>query len=101
MFTNKINHEEAVEVMLRVLLENKFVNSLDEIHGIGHRILHGGEIYDSSAVINDKVIKDIESLTKLGPLHHPGELAGIKAMQKALPNTKEVAVFDTAFHQIS
>ena len=93
------NHEEAVEVMLRVLLENKFVNSLDEIHGIGHRILHGGEIYNSSAVINDKVIKDIESLTKLGPLHHPGELAGIRAMQKVLPNVPEVAVFDTAYHQ--
>ena len=93
------NHSDAVKVMIRELLKNHFVESLDEIKGVGHRILHGGEIYKESVVINDKVLKDIADLTKLGPLHHPGEIAGIKAMQEALPNVKEVAVFDTAFHQ--
>ena len=93
------NHGDAVKIMIRELLENKFVESLDEIKGIGHRILHGGEIYKESVLINNKVLNDIIDLTKLGPLHHPGEVSGIKAMQEALPNVPEVAVFDTAFHQ--
>ena len=93
------NHSDAVKIMIRELLKNKFVESLDEIVGVGHRILHGGEIYKDSVLINDKVLNDIIDLTKLGPLHHPGEVAGIKAMQEALPNVKQVAVFDTAFHQ--
>lgn len=93
------NYNDAVEVMLSVLLEKKLISSLDEISGIGHRILHGGEIYSDSVLIDDKVISDIEDLTVFGPLHHPGELAGIRAMQNVLPNTPQVAVFDTAFHQ--
>ena len=93
------NHTEAVQVLIDELLKNKVVESLDEIKGVGHRVLHGGEKYSDSVVITDEVIKDIESLTKLGPLHHPGNLAGIRAMKAALPNVVNVAVFDTAFHQ--
>ena len=93
------NHTEAALVLIDELLENKVVNSLDEIKGIGHRVLHGGEKYSDSVLITDEVVKDIEDLTKLGPLHHPGNLAGIRAMKKAFPGVPMVAVFDTAFHQ--
>ena len=93
------NHTEAVDVMLDELLKHKAVKSLDEIKGVGHRVLHGGEKYSDSVVIDDQVVQDIKDLTKLGPLHHPGNLAGIEAMRKALPGVPNVAVFDTAFHQ--
>ena len=93
------NHTEAAQVLIDELLENKVVESLDEIKGVGHRVLHGGEKYSTSTIITDEVIKDIEDLTKLGPLHHPGNLAGIRAMKESLPSVPMVAVFDTAFHQ--
>ena len=93
------NHSEAVEVLIEELLNNKVVESLDEIKGVGHRVLHGGEKYSDSVLITDEVIKNINDLIKLGPLHLPGNLAGITAMQKALPNVPMVAVYDTAFHQ--
>lgn len=96
---NICDHGRAVEVMLEELLANKFILDVTEIKGIGHRVLHGGEIYSDSVVIDEDVLKNIENLTKLGPLHHPGEIAGIKSMQKALPNVPQIAVFDTAFHQ--
>jgi len=93
------NHSEAAQVLIDELLENKVIESLDEICGIGHRVLHGGEKYSDSVIITDEVIKDIKSLTKLGPLHHPGNLAGIEAMKKSFKDVPMVAVFDTAFHQ--
>ena len=93
------NHTEAVDVMLDEILKYKAVESLDEIKGVGHRVLHGGEKYSDSVLIDDQVVQDIKDLTKLGPLHHPGNLAGIAAMRKALPGVPNVAVFDTAFHQ--
>ena len=93
------NHTDAVEVLIEELLKHKAVESLDEIKGIGHRVLHGGEKYADSVLIDDEVIEDIKELTKLGPLHHPGNLAGIEALKKALPGVPMVAVYDTAFHQ--
>ena len=93
------NHNEAVEVLLDELVKHKAVKSLDEIKGVGHRVLHGGEKYSDSVLITDEVIKDIKDLTKLGPLHHPGNLAGIEALKKVLPKVPMVAVYDTAFHQ--
>ena len=75
------------------------MSSLNEIKGVGHRVLHGGEKYSDSVIITDQVVEDIIELTKLGPLHHPGEIAGIKAMQEVLPTVPQIAVFDTAFHQ--
>ena len=93
------NHNEAVQVLIDELLEHKAVESLDEIKGIGHRVLHGGEKYSDSVLIDDEVIQSIKDLTKLGPLHHPGNLAGIEALKEVLPEVPMVAVYDTAFHQ--
>ncbi len=93
------NHTEAAEVLIEELLKYKAVESMDEIAGVGHRVLHGGEKYSDSVVITEEVIQNIKDLTKLGPLHHPGNLAGIEAMKEALPNVPMVAVYDTAFHQ--
>lgn len=93
------NHNDAVKMMLEELISNNIIVSLDEIKGVGHRVLHGGEIYSDSVIIDDKVLNDIIDLTKLGPLHHPGEIAGIRAMQESLGNISQVAVFDTSFHQ--
>ena len=85
--------------MLDELIDHEVVKSLDEIKGVGHRVLHGGEKYSDSVLITDEVINDIKDLTKLGPLHHPGNLAGIESLKEVLPNVPMVAVFDTAFHQ--
>lgn len=93
------NHNEAVMVMLEELIKNKVILSMNEIKGVGHRVLHGGEKYNDSVIITGEVLNDIENLTKLGPIHHPGEIAGITAMSKSLPGVRQVAVFDTAFHQ--
>ena len=93
------NHTDAVKIMMNELLANHFISSLDEIKGVGHRILHGGEFYSESTLIDEGVINNIRSLTKLGPLHHPGEIAGIESMVEVLPDVPQVAVFDTAFHQ--
>ena len=93
------NHTEAVEVLIDELIKNKVVESLDEIKGVGHRVVHGSEKYCESVLITDEVIKNIEENSKFAPLHHPGNLAGINAMRTALPNVPQVAVFDTAFHQ--
>ena len=80
------DHSDAVEVLLDELVKNKAVKNLKEIVGVGHRVLHGGEKYSDSVLITDEVIDDIKALTKLGPLHHPGNLAGINAMKEALPD---------------
>ena len=93
------NHSEAVETMLDELLENKFISNVEEIKGVGHRVLHGGEFYSKSTIIDEEVLKNIKDLTKLGPLHHPGEIAGIEGMMEVLKDVPQVAVFDTAFHQ--
>ena len=93
------NHHEAVQVLLDELIRHGAVKSLDEIKGVGHRVLHGGEKYSDSVLIDQDVIQSIRDLTKLGPLHHPGNLAGIEALEEVLPNVPMVAVYDTAFHQ--
>ena len=93
------NHSEAVQVLIDELLDHKAVKSLDEIKGVGHRVVHGGEKYKDSVLITDEVIQDIVDMTKFASLHHPGNLAGIKSMKEALPNVPMVAVYDTAFHQ--
>jgi acetate kinase len=93
------NHTEAVKVMLEELIAYNLINSVEDIKGIGHRVLHGGEFYSDSVIIDDDVLTNIKSLTKLGPLHHPGEIAGIESMKEVLPTVPQVAVFDTAFHQ--
>ena len=100
--TEKIDlstHTIAVKVLLNKLLDLNIIKSYDEIKGVGHRILHGGEKYSSSVIIDDEVIESIKDLTPLGPLHHPGEIAGILALRDVLPDALMVAVYDTAFHQ--
>ena len=94
-----MNHTEAVSTMIEELLENGFISDVSEIKGIGHRVLHGGEFYADSVLIDEEVLNNIKALTKLGPLHHPGEIAGIESMIEVLPSVPQVAVFDTAFHQ--
>ncbi|EEM15080.1 MULTISPECIES: acetate kinase [Bacillus] len=97
--TNIPDHGVAVNILLNKLTENGIVKSLDEISGIGHRVVHGGEKFDDSALITDEVLAEIENLSELAPLHNPAHVVGIKAFQAVLPNVPAVAVFDTAFHQ--
>ena len=85
-------HTEAVNVLLNKLIDLNIIKSYDEIKGVGHRILHGGEKYSESVIINDDVIESIKELTPLGPLHHPGEIAGIMALKEVLPEVPMVAV---------
>jgi len=93
--------DEAIEFVLEVLLKPEYnlIKSLDEIQAVGHRIVHGGEMFSQSVLIDEKVIKEIEKCIDLAPLHNPAGVAGIRAAQKVLPNVPMVVVFDTAFHQ--
>lgn len=93
------NHEEAVTILLEMLLSEKVVQSFDEIDGVGHRVVHGGEIFSDSVLIDDEVLVAIENLSELAPLHNPANLTGILEFRKALPSAPAVAIFDTAFHQ--
>lgn len=92
-------HSVAVEMLLEKLLGLGILTSLDEIEGVGHRVVHGGELFKDSVLITDEVIEAIEEVSDLAPLHNPANLTGIKAFKEALPNVNAVAVFDTAFHQ--
>ena len=93
------NHGEAVKILLNELIEQKMIKNLNEIEAVGHRIVHGGNKYSRSVVIDDRVIQEIESISELAPLHNPANLMGVKVFMKAIPNALEVACFDTAFHQ--
>ncbi|MDT2848502.1 acetate kinase [Vagococcus carniphilus] len=94
-----ISHVEAVHYLLNFLLEEKFVETLDELEGVGHRVAHGGEFFKSSSLVLEKEMEQISQLAKLAPLHNPVNLAGIQAFKKSLPKCPQVAVFDTSFHQ--
>ena len=93
------NHTTAVNVLLKELVSAGLIQSLDEIEAVGHRIVHGGNLYSSSVVMNDRVIQEIENISDLAPLHNPANLIGVKAIQKAIPSAIQVGCFDTAFHQ--
>ncbi|RYL93785.1 acetate kinase [Sporolactobacillus sp. THM7-4] len=93
------NHEEAVRQLLEKLVSLNIIHSLADIEGIGNRVVHGGETFNDSVLVTDEVIKKIESLSELAPLHNPANLVGIKAFREVLPDVPEVVVFDTAFHQ--
>lgn len=93
------DHKDAIELLIKELFDNQIITSLDEIDGIGHRLVHGGDKYASSVIINDDVINTVEELSSLAPLHNPANILGVKAFREALPNTPMVGVFDTAFHQ--
>lgn len=93
------DHAEAVSMLLDKLINHNIISSLEEIEGIGHRVVHGGEKFNDSVLITDEVLKEIEEISYLAPLHNPANVVGIKAFKKVLPNVPAVAVFDTAFHQ--
>ncbi|WP_318614220.1 acetate kinase [Sporosarcina sp. YIM B06819] len=93
------NHADAVAILLTVLLDEGIVRSFDEIDGIGHRVVHGGEVFSDSVLITDEILLKLEELSNLAPLHNPANITGIKEFKKALPAVPAVAVFDTAFHQ--
>ena len=99
--TSLPDHAVAISRVFDLLTDAKdgVINSLDEIHAIGHRIVHGGEKFSSSVVITEDIIKEIETCNSLAPLHNPANILGIRACQRAMPKIKHVAVFDTAFHQ--
>ena len=93
------NHEDAVNILIKELLENKIINSLEEIEGVGHRLVHGGDKYPDSCIIDEDVINQCELLKDLAPLHVPANILCVRAFKKLIPNAIQVAVFDTAFHQ--
>ncbi|KHF39301.1 acetate kinase [Halalkalibacter okhensis] len=93
------DHAVAVKILLDKLTGLGIIQSLDEIEGIGHRVVHGGEKFNDSVLITDEVLAGIEEVSELAPLHNPANVVGIKAFKEVLPNVPAVAVFDTAFHQ--
>ena len=93
------DHSEAVKILINELIENNVISSLEEIDGVGHRLVHGGEKYSGSVIVTDDVISTMNDLIPLAPLHNPANLIGVKAFMDALKNTPNVGVFDTAFHQ--
>ena len=98
---NMPEHTVGVELILEVLTNAEYgcIKSLDEIEAVGHRLVHGGEKFNTSVVITPEVIKQMEACTDLAPLHNPANLKGVAAITKILPNVPQVGVFDTAFHQ--
>ena len=93
------NHLDCVECLKEELFKNNIIASLDEIDGVGHRLVHGGDKFKESVLITDEVLEQCESFNDLAPLHNPAMLQCVKAFQSAMPNTPMVAVFDTSFHQ--
>ena len=93
------NHEEAVKILTEELINYNVVKDLHEIGGVGHRVVHGGDKYADSVIITEDVTNTIRNLFHLAPLHNPSNLMGIEAFQEFIPDAKEVAVFDTGFHQ--
>ena len=95
------NHEEGIKLVLEQLTHSEYgvIANLDEIGAVGHRVVHGGEKFSSSVLIDDKVIEAMKECIPLAPLHNPAGITGIEACKKVLPNVPMVGVFDTAFHQ--
>ena len=96
-----LEHQVAIEYILGVLTSKKHgcLNDLDDISAVGHRVVHGGEQFNSSVIITEEVIRKVESCIEIAPLHNPPNLAGIYAINELLPSVPQVAVFDTAYHQ--
>ena len=93
------NHTDAVKILLDKLIDLNIINSLDEIDGVGHRLVHGKDKYNKSIIITDEVINDLDLFKEFAPLHNPANILGINAFREILPNVLMVGVFDTAFHQ--
>ena len=99
--TNIKDHKDAIKLVLEALVDSihGVIKSMDEISAVGHRVVHGGEKYSDSVLIDDEVLKSIKDCIVLAPLHNPPNVIGIEACKELMPNTPMVAVFDTAFHQ--
>ena len=93
------NHTDAVKVLLDKLVDLEIIHSLDEIDGVGHRLVHGKDKYSESVLINDEVVSDLDKFKDFAPLHNPANILGINAFREVLPEVPMVGVFDTAFHQ--
>nr|MDH3177591.1 acetate kinase [Bacillus pumilus] len=93
------DHAVAVKMLLEKLIEFNIIKDFNEIDGVGHRVVHGGEKFSDSVLLTDEVINDIDKLSELAPLHNPANVVGIKAFKQILPDVPPIAVFDTAFHQ--
>ncbi|GAA0734846.1 acetate kinase [Clostridium oceanicum] len=95
------DHKKAIELVLKALVDGKHgvIKDMSEIASVGHRVVHGGEKYSKSVLIDEDVMKELEDCIKLAPLHNPPNLIGINACKELMPKTPMVAVFDTAFHQ--
>ena len=93
------SHVDAVNILLEKLIGLKIVNSLDEIEGVGHRVVQGKDVFDKTVIVDDEVMEKLESIKHFAPLHNPANMLGIEAFRKALPNVPNTVVFDTAFHQ--
>ena len=94
-----VDHAVGVELLLNALVEKGIVAKLDEITGVGHRVVQGGEFFKDSCLVDEEVVEKILDLASLAPLHNKAHVVGIKAFQKALPSVPQVVVFDTTFHQ--
>jgi len=92
------NHEQAVDMMLDEMKKHGIIQDINDLDGTGHRVVQGGDIFETSALVTDEVEKQIEELCELAPLHNPATLLGIRAFRKMLPNIPHVAIFDTSFH---
>ena len=95
---NLIDHSVAVRILMEELINMGIISSLDEIEGVGHRMVHGGQEFTESVVLTEDVLARVAKYNELAPLHNPANIMGVKAFMKALPNTIQVGVFDTAFH---
>ena len=95
------DHTDAIKLVLEALIDcdHGVIKDLTEIGAVGHRIVHGGEKYAGSVIVNDEVMKNLKECSKLAPLHNPANIIGINACKALMPSTPMVAVFDTAFHQ--
>ncbi|WP_029453279.1 acetate kinase [Clostridium algidicarnis] len=95
------DHKDAISIVLNALVnkESGVISSMDEINAVGHRVVHGGEKYSKSVIIDETVMKELEECAKLAPLHNPPNIIGINACKELMPQTPMVVVFDTAFHQ--
>lgn len=93
------NHKVAFEILIKELIDNNIVESLEEIKGVGHRIVQGGAYFDRTVIADDDAISKIDELSSLAPLHNPAAIVGINAAKEVMPNAVQTVVFDTAFHQ--
>ena len=92
-------HKDAFTILIKELMDNNIVESLDDIKGVGHRIVQGGSYFDKTVVVDEDVIAKIDELSALAPLHNPAAIVGIRAAQEVIPGAVQTVVFDTAFHQ--